>query len=548
MADTKSIYERRFEAAVSVIQSLPKNGSFQPSNELMLKFYSYYKQATLGPCNTTRPGFWDPIGKYKWDAWNSLGDMPKEAAMIAYVDEMKQILESMPMTEEVEELLCVIGPFYELVDDKKKSQSPYAISADLGNVLSSPKNCNKMNGKVEGNDSGAESEQGEDDEDETDNDLEADNDVNKVTLGAPNAVDEIEGDAGVFLPHLEGLLGSVDGCEGGSVGTVVNEVVKLTTITQETADVKLEDVKPEPVTFQNIELANVCVQNGFPDPKSTLKPEDGEEEKEIIVDSIQQLAMNGEIDGVEDQCDEHSGTQHLASDSDSEVFCDSMEQLGIDEILGVDCRVHENLNNSQIISTFEQSQFLNNQSSCKTDLECSVKSHRNPGVKMPQDLGKGGVTHGGEDTKSSGSGHQRDKVTSKRPEFHMSSRGRGNRSQQLGEGFRLSQFGNGGDQERKGSEQIEKGNVNEQIAVAVVRLQEDMQNVLERLHILETAAAARAKSENAQPDSAQCRNAKRPVWWPFDVSGRTIAFAILWPFIVQLLVHFYFQRRKRKPK
>lgn len=44
---------------------------------------------------------------------------------------------------------------------------------------------------------------------------------------------------------------------------------------------------------------------------------------------------------------------------------------------------------------------------------------------MSQDLGKGGVTHGGEDTKSSGSGHQRDKVTSKRPEFHMSSRGRG---------------------------------------------------------------------------------------------------------------------------
>lgn len=515
MADTKSIYERRFEAAVSVIQSLPKNGSFQPSNELMLKFYSYYKQATLGPCNTTRPGFWDPIGKYKWDAWNSLGDMPKEAAMIAYVDEMKKILESMPITKEVEELLCVIGPFYELVDDKKKSQSPYAISAgrlekvvksleDLGNVLSSPKNCNKMNGKVEGNDSGAESEQGEDDEDETDNDLEADN--------------------------------------------VVNEVVKLTTITQETADAKLEDVKPEPVTFQNIELANVCVQNGFPDPMSALKPEDGEEEKEIIVDSVQQLAMNGEIDGVEDQCDEHSGTQHLASDSDSEVFCDSMEQLGIDEILGVDCSVHENLNNSQIISKFEHSPFLNNQSSCKTDLECSVKSRRNPGVKMSQDLGKGGVTHGGEDTKSSGSGHQRDKVTSKRPEFHMSSRGRGSRSQQLGEGFRLSQFGSGGDQERKGSEQIEKGNVNEQIAVAVVRLQEDMQNVLERLHILETAAAARAKSENAQPDSAQCRNAKRPVWWPFDVSGRTVAFAILWPFIVQLLVHFYFQRRKRKPK
>ncbi|GCB74097.1 hypothetical protein scyTo_0003184 [Scyliorhinus torazame] len=68
-----------------------RSGSFQPSNELMLKFYSYYKQATLGPCNTPRPGFWDPIGKYKWDAWNSLGDMTKEEAMIAYVEEMKKV-------------------------------------------------------------------------------------------------------------------------------------------------------------------------------------------------------------------------------------------------------------------------------------------------------------------------------------------------------------------------------------------------------------------------------------------------------------------------
>lgn len=31
-----------------------------------------------------------------------------------------QILEGMPMTEQVEELLLVLGPFYELVDEKKK--------------------------------------------------------------------------------------------------------------------------------------------------------------------------------------------------------------------------------------------------------------------------------------------------------------------------------------------------------------------------------------------------------------------------------------------
>ena len=41
-------------------------GSFQPSHALMLKFYSYFKQATLGPCNIPRPAFWDVVGKAKW--------------------------------------------------------------------------------------------------------------------------------------------------------------------------------------------------------------------------------------------------------------------------------------------------------------------------------------------------------------------------------------------------------------------------------------------------------------------------------------------------
>lgn len=42
------------------------SGSYRPSYEEMLRFYSYYKQATMGPCLVPRPGFWDPIGRYKW--------------------------------------------------------------------------------------------------------------------------------------------------------------------------------------------------------------------------------------------------------------------------------------------------------------------------------------------------------------------------------------------------------------------------------------------------------------------------------------------------
>lgn len=167
MAESKTIHEKRFEAAVSVIQSLPKNGSFQPSNEMMLKFYSYYKQATQGPCNIPRPGFWDPIGRYKWDAWSALGDTSKEEAMIAYVEEMKKIIESMPVTEKVEELLKILGPFYEVVEDKKRTTTS-GISPELGNVLTSTPNNKPVNGQIDSGDSGADSEEEEEDETEQD--------------------------------------------------------------------------------------------------------------------------------------------------------------------------------------------------------------------------------------------------------------------------------------------------------------------------------------------------------------------------------------------
>lgn len=37
---------------------------------------------------------------------------------------------------------------------------------------------------------------------------------------------------------------------------------------------------------------------------------------------------------------------------------------------------------------------------------------------------------------------------------------------------------------------------------------------------------------------------QRPSWWPFEMSPGTLAFAIIWPFIAQWLVHLYYQRRR----
>lgn len=97
--------EEKFNAAVNVIRSLPKNGSYQPSNDLMLRFYAYFKQATQGPCTGSRPGFWDLVNRAKYDAWKNLGQMPKSDAMTRYVEELHTIVETMSYTDKVANFL-----------------------------------------------------------------------------------------------------------------------------------------------------------------------------------------------------------------------------------------------------------------------------------------------------------------------------------------------------------------------------------------------------------------------------------------------------------
>jgi len=57
----------------------------------LLEFYGLYKQATEGPCNTSKPGFFDFKGKQKWEAWKALGDMEKEEAMEEYAKVMDDL-------------------------------------------------------------------------------------------------------------------------------------------------------------------------------------------------------------------------------------------------------------------------------------------------------------------------------------------------------------------------------------------------------------------------------------------------------------------------
>ncbi|KAK3567151.1 hypothetical protein QTP86_011056 [Hemibagrus guttatus] len=86
MEDTP-VHQRRFEAAVKVMRTLPADGVFVPSDDMLIRFYTYHRQATLG------------IYLLIWP-----------------------ILEMIPVTEEVSDLLDVLEPFYEVVEDEDKDE------------------------------------------------------------------------------------------------------------------------------------------------------------------------------------------------------------------------------------------------------------------------------------------------------------------------------------------------------------------------------------------------------------------------------------------
>ena len=72
----------QFEAAVADSKKLPE----RPGNDVLLKLYALYKQATEGDVSGKRPGFTDMVGRAKYDAWAAIKETSLEDAMQQYID------------------------------------------------------------------------------------------------------------------------------------------------------------------------------------------------------------------------------------------------------------------------------------------------------------------------------------------------------------------------------------------------------------------------------------------------------------------------------
>lgn len=80
-----------FEEAAKYLSNTKK---LKLSNDQKLAFYAFYKQATIGPCNTPKPGLLSMYERTKWNAWNDLGRMSKDEAIMRYVHELEQVAPS----------------------------------------------------------------------------------------------------------------------------------------------------------------------------------------------------------------------------------------------------------------------------------------------------------------------------------------------------------------------------------------------------------------------------------------------------------------------
>ncbi len=60
--------KEEFEEYAEKAKTLPEN----TSNEDKLILYGLYKQATVGPVNTSRPGVFNQRDRAKWDAWKAV--------------------------------------------------------------------------------------------------------------------------------------------------------------------------------------------------------------------------------------------------------------------------------------------------------------------------------------------------------------------------------------------------------------------------------------------------------------------------------------------
>mmetsp|Transcript_19161 Transcript_19161/g.56970 ORF Transcript_19161/g.56970 Transcript_19161/m.56970 type:complete len:264 (+) Transcript_19161:217-1008(+) len=75
-----------FERAAAYARCSLKLGTAE-----QLQLYGLFKQATVGDCNSSRPGFFAMTDRAKWDAWSAVKGTTREGACVRYIELVSQV-------------------------------------------------------------------------------------------------------------------------------------------------------------------------------------------------------------------------------------------------------------------------------------------------------------------------------------------------------------------------------------------------------------------------------------------------------------------------
>jgi diazepam-binding inhibitor (GABA receptor modulator, acyl-CoA-binding protein) len=84
MADLK----KQFDDAAAAILKAKKD----PGNDMKLRLYANFKQATEGDVKGEKPGFTDFVNRAKYEAWAKLKGTAPEEAMKAYIKLVERVI------------------------------------------------------------------------------------------------------------------------------------------------------------------------------------------------------------------------------------------------------------------------------------------------------------------------------------------------------------------------------------------------------------------------------------------------------------------------
>ncbi|TNM98016.1 hypothetical protein fugu_014262 [Takifugu bimaculatus] len=499
--------EAKFDAAVKVIWSLPEEGPFQPSDDMLLRFYAYHMQATQGPCNIPRPSsFWDSRGKVKWDAWSSLGNMTKVEAMNNYIQDIQLILETIPISDEVSDLVQKLDNFFMEVDtfddeendvnsrsfsrpfeqhgDEQENQKHKPMMEGYGDLWDDIQNVQEHD--KEGSVHGSSSEESSKDASEL---------VRKEECSDWKSEEEEMGDE---EDNTE------DKDEDWKVWTP-DQSLLMVDDTRWRADTR--------GSSSSVEASVSSLTNGT---HSSLNTEMEEDELAYSMERSRQGNTYTHFNGhVCEHLDPILHKNQRSTDSDNEEFCDSMEHLAVEE----------GRSSSKILPPGSRADSVR-----QMDLWFDSSSGRNRGesqVIVADSFFKDGMNV-------------------RQLHSSLSSRGRASQASRATCSSGLC-AGVDAPCSVSQSSRAAGANVNEQIAAALMRLQWDMTNVVHRLHALEARTSSRSRSSLRQENSLPLeKKLPRPSWWPFDFCPLTVVLYALWPLITHWGVHVYLKHKRRK--